>query len=117
MTHAIGRYALVMAATVSAAAWLLTLLLGGSGGAAGAIVISAVVAAVVQVGAFALTRSLLPSNMVAAWGAGALLRFVALVVYALVAVKVVGLPPVPALVSLFVFFFLSMLLEPLFLRR
>jgi hypothetical protein len=55
--------------------------------------------------------------MVAAWGAGALLRFVALVVYALVAVKVVGLPSLPALLSLFVFFFLSMLLEPLFLRR
>lgn len=116
MTHAVGRYGIVMAGAVAAAAWLLTLVLGGSG-AADAIVISAVVAAVVQLGAFTLTRALLPSNMAAAWGAGALLRFVALVVYGLVAVKVVGLPPVPALVSLFVFFFLSMLLEPLFLRR
>jgi hypothetical protein len=75
------------------------------------------VAAVVQVGAFAITRSLLPGNMMAAWGAGALLRFLTLVVYALVAVKVVGLPALPALLSLFVFLFLSMLLEPLFLRR
>jgi hypothetical protein len=116
MTHSVGRYALVMAATVAAAAWLLTLVLGGSG-AGGAIVISAVVAAVVQLGAFTLTRSLLPTNMVAAWGAGALLRFLALVSYALIAIKVVGLPPLPALLSLFVFFFLSMLLEPLFLRR
>jgi len=32
-------------------------------------------------------------------------------------VKVFGLPALPALLSLFLFFFLSMLLEPLFLRR
>jgi hypothetical protein len=40
-----------------------------------------------------------------------------LFVYALLAVKVLGLPAVPALISLAVFLFLSTLLEPLFLRR
>ena len=116
MTHALGRYTLVMAAMIGGAAWLLTLAIGGTS-ANGAIGISAVVAAVVQIGAFALTRSLLPTNMVAAWGAGALLRFLTLVVYGLVAVKLLGLPALPALLSLFVFLFLSMLLEPVFLRR
>jgi hypothetical protein len=44
-------------------------------------------------------------------------RFLTLFIYALLAVKVLGLAPVPALLSLAVFFFLSTLLEPLFLRR
>ena len=116
MTHALGRYTLALIATFAGAAWLLTLALSGAG-ASTAIFLSALVAAVVQLGAFAMTRRLLSSNFSAAVGAGALLRFLALVVYALVAVKLSGLPAVPALISLFVFFFLSMLLEPLFLRR
>lgn len=116
MTHAIGRYAFAMVVSIAGAAWLLTFAMTGVG-AGGAIALSAIVAAVVQIGAFSLTRALLPSNMVAAWGAGALLRFLALIVYALIAVKVIDMPPLPALLSLFVFFFLSMLLEPLFLRR
>jgi hypothetical protein len=37
-------------------------------------------------------------------------------IYALLAVKVLGLAPVAALLSIAVFFFLSTLLEPLFLR-
>ena len=116
MTQAITRYALAIAATIALVAWLLTLALTESGASA-AIGISAVVAAIVQIGAFGLTRSMISSNMIAAWGAGSLVRLVTLVIYGLVAVKVFGLPALPALLSLFVFFFLSMLLEPLFLRR
>ena len=116
MTQAITRYALAIAASIALVAWLLTLALTGSGAAA-AIGISAVVAAVVQIGAFALTRSMIAGNMIAAWGAGSLVRFITLVIYGLLAVKVFGMPALPALLSLFVFFFLSMLLEPMFLRR
>lgn len=116
MTQALGRFTLAMIATFAVVAWLLTLTMSGAG-ATTAIIASAAVAAVVQVGAFALTRRLLSSNMSAAMGAGALLRFVALIAYALIAVKVSGLPALPSLVSLFVFFFFSMLLEPVFLRR
>lgn len=116
MTQALRRYTLAMVATFAGTAWLLTFTMKGTG-ASSAILASAIVAAVVQVGAFALTGRLLSSNMTAALGAGALLRFVALIAYALIAVKVSGLPALPALVSLFVFFFLAMLLEPVFLRR
>ena len=116
MTQAITRYALVIVGSIALAAWVLTLALTGSG-ASDAIGISAIVATVVQIGAFALTRSMVRGNVIAAWGAGSLVRFVTLVVYGLLAVKVFGLPALPALLSLFVFFFLSMLLEPLFLRR
>ena len=116
MTRAIARYALTIAASIALVAWLLTLALTGSGASA-AVGISAVVAAIVQIAAFTLTRSMIAGNMIAAWGAGSLVRLVTLVVYGLLAVKVFGLPALPALLSLFVFFFMSMLLEPLFLRR
>jgi len=116
MTQALGRYALVMVISIALVAWLLTLGLSGAGATA-AIAISAGVAAVVQIGAFAVTRSMIAQNMIAAWGAGALVRLLTLFAYAFLAVKLLRLPAMPALVSLFVFFFLSTLLEPLFLRR
>jgi len=116
MTIAIARYAAVIVAAIGLVAWLLTFVLSGAG-ATSAIGISAAVAAVVQVAAFALTKSMIPGNVVAGWGAGSLVRLLTLLVYALVAVKVWNLPAVPALASLAVFFFLSTLLEPVFLRR
>lgn len=116
MTHAISRYALVTIGLIALVAWPLTLALTGVG-AASAIGISATVAVVVQIAAFAVTTMMAPKNVIAAWGAGALARMLTLFVYALVAVKVLGLPAVPALISLAIFLFLSTLLEPLFLRR
>jgi len=116
MTHAISRYAVVTIALIAVAAWVLTLALTDAG-APSAIDISAMVAVVVQIAAFAATKSMAPKNIMAAWGMGALARMLTLFVYALLAVKVLGLPPVPALISLAVFLFLSTLLEPLFLRR
>jgi hypothetical protein len=116
MTQAIARYTLVMVAIIAVVAWVLTLALNGDG-ASSAIGVSATVATLVQIAAFALTRSMVSHNAIAAWGAGALVRMFALFAYAIVAVKVAGLPAAPALVSLAVFFFISMLLEPVFLRR
>ena len=57
MTHAISRYALVTIALIAIAAWLLTLALTDAG-AASAIGISATVAVVVQIAAFAATRTM-----------------------------------------------------------
>src|SRR5215471_20651680 len=116
MTHPVARYALTMLALIALVAWLLTFAMSGPG-ALSAIGISAVVATVVQIAAFALTKSMMTSNVIAGWGAGSLVRFLTLFVYGLVAVKVIGLAPMPALISLVLFFFLSTLLEPLFLRR
>jgi hypothetical protein len=108
-------YSALMIAVVGLVGWLLTLAFRG-GANASAIRTSAIVAVVVQVAAFAVTKSLAATNVVAAWGAGALVRLLTLMVYALLAVKVLGLAPVAALLSIAVFFFLSTLLEPLFLR-
>jgi hypothetical protein len=116
MTLAVGRYALVIVAIIALVAWMLTLALSGPG-ATSAIGVSAVVAALVQIAAFAVTKSMMSRSVIAGWGAGSLVRFLTLFVYGFLAVKVLGLAPVPALVSLALFFFLSTLLEPLFLRR
>ena len=109
-------YALSAAAAIAALAWLLSLGFDGPGDAA-AIWLSAAVAIVVQLVAFGVTRALAPRNVVAGWGAGSLLRLLTLVIYALLAVKVLGVPAAPALVSLATFLFVSTLIEPLFLRR
>jgi hypothetical protein len=116
MTSAVARYAFAMLAMIGLVAWMLTLALSGPG-ATSAITLSAGVAAIVQIAAFAVTRSMMPRNVMAGWAAGALVRLLTLVVYGLLALKVLGLAPVPALISIAIFFFLSTLLEPLFLRR
>src|SRR5436853_5461351 len=116
MTHAVTRYALVTVVTIAFVAWLLTLALSGAGSNS-AIGLSAIVAIVIQIGAFAVTKTMASSNVIAAWGAGALVRLVTLFVYAFLAVNVFGLPAVLALFCCVSFFFLSTLLEPVFLRR
>jgi len=116
MTHPVARYAFATLALIGLVAWLLTFALSGPG-AMSAIGLSAAVAAIVQIAAFAMTKSMMTRNVMAGWGAGSLVRFLTLFVYGFLAVKVLGLAPVPALISLVLFFFLSTLLEPLFLRR
>jgi hypothetical protein len=109
-------YALVAITLIVGVGWLLALAFPGPRDAA-AIRLSAIVAIVVQLLAFGITRAVAQRHLIAGWGAGSLLRFVTLVVYALLAAQVLGLPPVAALVSLVTFLFLSTLIEPLFLRR
>ena len=81
-----------------------------------AIWFSAGVALAIQVVGFVFIRVLLPANVMAGWGAGLLLRFLTLVIHALVGTRVMGYPPAPALMSLAAFFFVSTLVEPLFLK-
>lgn len=81
-----------------------------------AIVASAVLAWVAQAMAFAIAWRLRTWNVIAAWTLGMLLRLVVLMLYGLVGVRALSLPPEAALVSMAVFFFLSTLIEPWFLR-
>lgn len=81
-----------------------------------AVLASAVVALAVQVFGFVILQLAKKSNPIAAWGLGAVLRMAALVVYALLAVRLFGLAQTPALLSLATFFFLSTLVEPLLLN-
>lgn len=81
-----------------------------------AILISAVLAIVVQLTAFALGRRVGRNNVVARMGVGMLMRFLVLVAYGLLAAYAFHLAMAPALISLFVFFFVTTLVEPLLIK-
>lgn len=111
-------FALFTGATtvIVAGAGVLLAALFPSEGERHAILVSGWVAVGVQLFAFAVARLTLRSNPVAGWGLGALLRMVALGIYALVIVNTMELAPTAALISLATFFFLTTLVEPLLLN-
>ena len=80
-----------------------------------AVLVSAAVALLVQAVSFTLARLAARGNVFKAWGAGSALRLITLVLYALVLVRPLGLPPVAALVSLAALFFVTTVLESLLL--
>ena len=100
-----------------AVAGLLVLLLAVFNDAGGrrAVLVSATIALFVQMMAFMLARFAAPGNVMKAWVVGAGLRMVTLLVYALVLVRALGLPAVPALLSLAALFFVTTILESLLL--
>ena len=77
---------------------------------------SAVIAFGVQLVAFAVARPFMAANPIAGWGLGSLLRLAVLLVYAFVGVQALQLASGPALLSLAGFLFVTMLVEPLFLK-
>lgn len=79
--------------------------------------LTALVAFVVHLAAFALGRLIRGRNIWVAWGVGSLLRLGTLVVYAVLVVKVLALPLVPALIGCATFLFLPTLIEPLLLLK
>ena len=79
--------------------------------------IAAGVAFVVQVVAFLIAREFARRrNVMAGWGIGIALRFVALLLFGLIAVPRLGLPMGSSLLGLAMFLFVSTLIEPLFLK-
>lgn len=110
------RARVVQAGSVALAGLLLLLLVVFRGpGGRRAVLVSGGIALVVQAVAFTLARLASPGNVFKAWGAGSVLRFVVLVVYALALLRPLGLAAVPALVSLAALFFVSTVLESLLL--
>lgn len=81
-----------------------------------AVLAAAVVALVVQGMAWGIIRWMGPQQVMAAWGAAALVRAVALVGFAIAGPRLGGLPLEPAAISLAVFLFVTTLVEPLFLK-
>jgi hypothetical protein len=78
---------------------------------------SAVIALGVQLVAFAIAKPFVATNPIAGWGLGSLLRMLVLVLYAVVGTKALALSSGPALMSLVGFLFVTMLVEPLFLKQ
>ena len=112
MIRAVLLYLVVAILVTAAAGWVLALIYPGAD-AQHAILTSAVLALAIQTVAFILLQLFKGRNVMAGWGLGALMRFGGLGVYALFAIKALGLDMNAALVSLACFLFLSMLIEPL----
>ena len=108
-------FAAVSLALIGLSAWLLAMAYSSEGGRK-AVWTSAAVAFAVQLVAFAVVRFAPREHVIAAWGAGAVLRVLTLAIYALVINGAAGLERTPALVSLAAFFFVTMLIEPLLLK-
>ena len=116
--HRLGGFAgfaLAAVSLIGIGAAALTYLFRGPGDAQ-AIWLSAAIAVVTQLAAFPAVRKLTASNMMVGWGVGSLVRLGTLLVYVLVGALVLKLPMTAALVSLALFYFVSMVIEPLFLR-
>lgn len=112
MIRAVLLYLVVALLVTAAAGWVLALIYPGAESLR-AILTSAALALAIQMVAFVVLRLSKGRNVMAGWGVGALLRFGGLGVYALFAIKALGLDVNTALVSLGCFLFLSMLIEPL----
>jgi len=70
----------------------------------------------VQIVTFAIARLVARENVIAGWGLGVVLRFATVAFWAFLGVKALGLPSAPALLSLVACYFVSTLVEPLFLN-
>jgi hypothetical protein len=77
---------------------------------------SAWLAVVVQTFTFAIARLVAREQVIAGWGLGVILRFASVAFWAFLGIEALGLAASPALLSLVVFYFLSTLVEPLFLN-
>jgi hypothetical protein len=109
------KYGLACAALVGSAVLVAALFVGRSGLAG--LLAAAVVALPVQIGLFALmARSAVGTNrFLAAWIGGMLVRMLVVGLVALALYLSPGLPEAPTLIGLVGFFFMMVLLEPLFL--
>jgi hypothetical protein len=75
------------------------------------------VAVVVQVLALLVGRSFGRERILIGWGMGALLRLLAVLVYAFAIIPALGLPLAPALLSLVAILFVTTLFEPFLLNK
>jgi hypothetical protein len=110
----VAVFACAAAGVICITGLALTAMFGGAA-ARRAVVASGILALAVQVVAYSAARSALvrPARpIMTAWVAGMLLRFGAVVAYALLALRPLMLAPVPALLSFVIFLFVSTLLEP-----
>lgn len=113
---AVAAFTVAQAVLVLATAMVLQRFVWTDAGSAAAIQASAWLAGVVQVVTFAIARLVARQQVIAAWGIGVLLRFAVVAFWAFLGIKAFGLVSGPALLSLVLFFFVSTVIEPIFLN-
>jgi hypothetical protein len=109
-------FALASAALIGLVAFLAVLAFPGQG-RQDAIITSAGIAFMVQVFGFGLVAFLAPANVMLGWGAGMLVRLITLMVHGFIGARIIGQEAGAALLSLAAFFFLTSIIEPLFLPQ
>ena len=108
-------FAVAQLALLAVAGLVLRQLFSGPGDTS-AIVTAGWVALGVQCLTFAIVRLVAREQVIAAWGLGVLVRFAVVALWAFVLVPALGLSATPALIALVTFFFVSTVVEPLFLN-
>lgn len=116
IARAVLAFVVAQALLIAGVAWAVQRFIWTGASDAHAIQVSAGVAIVVQALTFAIVRLVAREQVIAAWGMGVLVRFAVVAVWAFVAIPALGLAAGPALLSLVLFFFVSTLVEPLFLN-
>ena len=116
MVRALMLFTVAQGALVLCSALLLQRFVFTDPAAANAVAASAWLAFGVQTVTFAIARLVARENVIAGWGLGVLLRFASVAFWAFLGIKALGIPTSPALVSLVMFYFVSTLVEPLFLN-
>ncbi len=112
----LALFAIIAAVTIAIVGLLLSVVFDAPG-EVHAIRMSAAIAWPVQVLTFAIARLMSREQLLIGWAMGAVVRFAALAVYALVVVRGLELPAGAALISLATFLFVTMLVEPLLLTK
>jgi hypothetical protein len=82
-----------------------------------AIITSAGIAFMTQGIGFVIMYLMAPTNVMVGWGAGMLARIITLGVHGFLGARILGLPLDASLLSLAAFFFVTSLIEPLFLPQ
>lgn len=116
VVRAIALFTAAQAVLITVIAVVLSQFVWSDPDGARAVTISAWVAAVVQVITFAVAKLVARQQVMAGWGLGVVLRFAVVAAWAFLGIKALGLAPVPALLSLVIFFFVSTVIEPIFLN-
>lgn len=118
MTAKVIAFVVILVVVCGGGAWLVTLI-ANDPQVTRAAWMSAAVACGVQLIGFAAARLLVArkAGVFVAWGVATAVRFVSLVVYALLVFKVLGLVPAPALVTYAGLLMLTSIVEPMFLTE
>jgi hypothetical protein len=116
VVRAIALFTAAQAVLITVIAVVLTKFVWSDPAGARAVTISAWVAAGVQLITFAVAKLVARQQVMAGWGLGVVLRFAVVAAWAFLGIKALGLAPVPALLSLVIFFFVSTVIEPIFLN-
>lgn len=115
LIRALALFGATLIASLLLVGWLLTLYFRAPADAA-AIVAAGWVAVGVQMLTFSVMRLVGREQVLVAWGLGVLVRFAVVALWALVLVPALGLSATPALIGLVAFFFVSTVVEPIFLN-